>query len=210
MPQDAVEAIILRNNFYRDNFRRLVVITLLLICLCLGLSGLVYHFSTSCPRPTYFATTASGDLIKMIPLNEPNLSQGHLLEWASNAAMEAFNYNFVNYRDALQKMRGSFTSTGYDNYIKALHASDNMNSVINKKLVVSAVPTSPPVVLQEGLAGKVYAWRVQIPLLISYQSANTSLTQNIVLTMLITRLDTLTTPQGIGIAQFMAQDGTPQ
>ena len=78
-----------------------------------------------------------------------------------------------------------------------------MVAVKAKKLIVSAVATKAPVILQKGLLNGVYAWRVQMPLLVTYQSANEFSQQNNVVTILISRVPTLNSPRGIGIAQFI-------
>ena len=63
--------------------------------------------------------------------------------------------------------------------------------------------TRAPVILQKGpLAGR-YAWRIQIPILITYQSASEFKQVNNVVTILVKRVSTRETPRGIGIAQYM-------
>ncbi|MCK1862760.1 DotI/IcmL/TraM family protein, partial [Legionella pneumophila] len=41
-----------------------------------------------------------------------------------------------------------------------------------------------------------YSWRVQMPILVTYQSASEFTQQNNVVTMLITRVSTLNSPRG--------------
>jgi len=205
-PTGGVELVMLRNNFYRDNFRRLMVLCLLLMAVIAGLMGYIFYQEQNKPRPTYFATTTDGKLIKLIPLNQPNLKTNALLQWATEAGTAAYTYDFVNYRKALQDIREYFTKRGYQNYLKALKESTNLEAVKSKKLVVSAVPTGAPVVLKEGVtANNKYAWQVQFPMLITYQSASDTVRQNIVVTMLITRVNTLESEKGVGIASFVVR-----
>lgn len=49
----------------------------------------------------------------------------------------------------------------------------------------------------------VYTWLVQMPLLVTYQSASEFSQQNNIVTMRITRVSTLNSPRGIGIDQFV-------
>lgn len=67
---------------------------------------------------------------------------------------------------------------------------------------MSAVATGAPVILDRGLISGVYKWKVQIPLLITYESASTNISQPVVATMLVTRVSTLDTPKGIAIDAF--------
>ena len=208
MKTGGLELVMLRNNFYRDNFRRLMVFCLLLLAIIGGLMGYIYYLQTHQPTPKYFATTHDGKLIQLVPLNQPNLSTNALLQWAVEAATAAYTFNFVNYRKALQDSRIYFTKLGYQNFLKALTESRNLEAVQTKKLVVSAVPTGAPVVLREGAtSGGLYAWQVQFPMLLTYQSASETITQSIVITMLITRVPTLESPKGVGIASFVVREG---
>ena len=155
------------------------------------------------PAPKYFATSINGRITPLFPLNEPNQSDSAVLQWANQAAIAAFTYNFVNYRTELQASSGFFTSDGWDQFLSALQQSNNLDAVKAKKLIVSAVATRAPIILQKGLLNGNYAWRVQMPLLVTYQSASEFSQQNNVVTMLITRVSTLNSPRGIGISQFV-------
>jgi intracellular multiplication protein IcmL len=205
----ALETVFMRNNFYRDNYRRTMVMCLVLLLIVASLIGYLYFLHINRPTPTYFATTHDGKLIKMIPLDQPNHSVNALLQWATEAATASYNYNFVNYREALQAVRTYYTPTGYQHLIQALKDSRNLEAIREKKLVASSVPTGAPIILKEGVMNNQsrYAWQVQIPMKVTYQSSNELIPQDIVITMLITRISTLESPTGIGIAQFIVREG---
>ena len=79
--------------------------------------------------------------------------------------------------------------------------------IIKDTLIVSAVATGTAVILQEGPLRDVYTWRIQVPLLITYQGASTSSTQKeIAVSLLVTRVPTDQAPKGIGIAQVVDSD----
>jgi intracellular multiplication protein IcmL len=204
----ALELVMLRNNFYRDNYRRIMILCLLLVLTVVCLVGYIYYQHKSIPKPKYFATTVDGKIIKLTPLDSPNLTTNSLLQWASEAATSAYTFNFVNYRKALQEVRKYFTERGYRNFINALRDANNLQAIRDKKLVVSAVPTGVPVVLKEGVLqnGK-YAWQVQVPMLIVYQSASEEFRQNVVLNMVIVRVPTLESDGGVGIESFVVREG---
>lgn len=204
------ELVLLRNNFYRDNYRRVMIFCLMLVLIIAALVGIIFYQQSHVPTPKYFATTQDGKLIELIPLSQPNLSTNALLQWAVEAATAAYTFNFVNYRKALQDTRIYFTKQGYQNFLKALQDSRNLEAVRTKKLVVSAVPTGAPVVLKEGQTSNgLFAWQVQFPMLLTYQSASETISQDIVITMLITRVPTLESPKGVGIASFVVREGKP-
>lgn len=204
MAEDAVAAVVLRNNFYRDGQRKMILVLIFSMCCNVLLGGMLAYIVTHPPEPRYFATSINGRITPLVALNAPNQSDSAILQWANQAAIAAFSYNFVNYRSELVAASGFFTAEGWDQFISALSASNNLDAIKAKKLVVSAVATSAPVILQKGLLNGRYAWRIQMPILVTYQSASEFSQQNLNVTMLVTRVDTLNSPRGIGIAQFVS------
>ncbi|KTD45438.1 protein IcmL (DotI) [Legionella quinlivanii] len=203
MVDDALAVVTLRNEFYRDGQRKLMVALILSFIVNFMMAGLLVYVLTHPPAPKYFATSISGRITPLFPLNEPNQSDSSVLQWANQAAIAAFTYNFVNYRDELQASSGFFTAEGWQQFLTALQQSNNLDAVKAKKLIVSAVATRAPIILQKGLLNGRYSWRIQMPILVTYQSASEFSQQNNIVTMLITRVSTLNSPRGIGISQFV-------
>ena len=203
MSEDALTTVVTRNSFYRDGQHKLIAILLLSMAANIMLVVAIFHIFFNPPAPVYFATSINGRITPLYPLDEPNQSDSAVLQWANQAATAAFTYNFVNYRTELQASSGFFTSNGWTQFLNALQDSNNLDAVKAKKLIVSAVATRAPVILQKGVLNGRYSWRVQMPLLVTYQSASEFSQQNNVVTMLITRVSTLNSPRGIGIAQFV-------
>jgi intracellular multiplication protein IcmL len=203
MAEDALTVVGLRNQFYKDSQRKVMLAVLVAILVNVVLGGLLVYIISHPPEPRYFATSINGRITPLFPLDQPNQSDSAVLQWANQAAIAAFTYNFVNYRDELQASSGFFTAEGWDQFLSALQQSNNLDAVKAKKLIVSAVATRAPVILQKGILNGNYSWRVQMPILVTYQSASEFTQQNNVVTMLITRVSTLNSPRGIGIAQFV-------
>lgn len=203
MAEDALTAVAMRNDFYRDGQRKMIIALIISIIINFVMASLLIYLLTHPPAPKYFATTINGRITPLYPLDEPNQSDSAVLQWANQAAIAAFTYNFVNYRDELQASSGFFTADGWTQFLNALQQSNNLDAVKAKKLIVSAVATRAPIILQKGLLNGSYSWRVQMPILVTYQSASEFSQQNNVVTMLITRVSTLNSPRGIGISQFV-------
>lgn len=199
--------VLVRANFYRDNYRRLMIGSLFLVLTMIFLIAWILYERTHKPPVQYYATANDGRLMALIPLSQPNLTTRSLLEWAVEAGTTAYNFNFGNYQTALQGIRSYFTPKGYDNFIQALTAAGTLRDVQSKNLEVFAVPTDTPVILREGpTPDGLYAWEVQLPMLVTYQSAAQQIKQNIILTMLIARMPTLESPKGIGIAAITVRE----
>ncbi|MFI4962700.1 MAG: type IVB secretion system apparatus protein IcmL/DotI [Legionellales bacterium] len=208
MAEDALTVVTMRNQFYKDNQRKVVLALIVAIMLNLLLGTVLVYIITHPPEPKYFATSINGRITPLFQLNEPNQSDSAVLQWANQAAIASFTYNFVNFRDELQASSGFFTADGWDQFLGALQQSNNLDAVKAKKLIVSAVATRAPIILQKGVLNGSYSWRVQMPILVTYQSASEFTQQNNVVTLLITRVSTLNSPRGIGISQFVVGPAT--
>lgn len=208
MVDDAIELIRLRNNFYRDNYRRLVGAMVVLLVIVTLLVGIICYQVSNRPEPRYFATTVDGRIMQLFPLSDPMLSPGELLQWAHRAAISAYSYNFVNYRDAMQQLQNQFTMQGWKYYENALRVARTLEMVVAKKLIVSAVATGTPVVLDQAIIEGRYSWKVQIPLLVTYQSPNEQTQQPMVVMMIISRVPTVDMPKGIAIVSFVSSSGS--
>lgn len=207
MVDDALELVRLRNNFYRDSYRRLLMAMLIMLIVNVFLIGVVFYQIANRPEPKYFATSADGRIMPLYALDQPMISPGELLQWTHRAAISAFTFNFVNYRDALQQLQNQFTADGWKYFQDALTTSRILETVLAKKLVVSAVATGTPIILDQGIINGRYAWKVQIPLLVTYQSPNEQTQQPITVLIIVSRVPTVDMPKGIAIVSFIASPG---
>jgi len=194
-----------RSMLKADPFYSTILLSsLILTGVCLALFAWDFYARTHKDSPVFYAVSSNDKLIRLRALRAPNLNTEALLQWASEAATTVYTLNFNNYQEVIRKARVFFTETGYDNFKQAINAAGIINSIVSKRLVVSAVVTSTPVVLKEAvLASGFYAWQVQFPMLLTYQSAGDKIESRIVLTLLITRVPASESVKGVGIASFV-------
>ncbi|PIQ44128.1 MAG: type IV secretion protein DotI [Gammaproteobacteria bacterium CG11_big_fil_rev_8_21_14_0_20_46_22] len=205
MAHDALETVKLRHNFYRDSYRLVAIILFLSVVVNVLLVGAVFYLETHKPTPKYFATTQDGRLFKMVPLDQPYMESNQLVNWVANAATSLYTYDFLNYRQNFQNNQIYFTPDGWKAYLDQVEKSRNLKTVEDKKLVVSATPAGAPVITNQGVLDGKYSWRVQIPVVVTYQSLSQQFSENLLLTLTIQRRSTLDSKYGVGIAQFVAQ-----
>lgn len=201
-----LELVRFRNYFYRDGYRKSMTALLVSLTVNIALLAIVMIQFFTKPAPVYFATQTNGSLIEIQPLTEPLIAQETLLTWATRAAVSSYSFNFVDWQNELNNVQQYFTSTGFKNFLDALKASGNLDTVVAKRLVVQATVTDVPRIIQQGMIQGRYAWKIQIPMLVKYTSASEELRQPVLVTMLIARVPTTQYPQGIAIAQFVVQD----
>ena len=199
-------------NFYREGFRRLMKLSLLLILVIAGLIGYIFFQRFTYPKQEYFITTSNGQIHPIQPtLKKPNLSYNTVIQWASKAATAAYTLNFFTLDQEIEKLRPYFTPDGFTNFKNALTLSGKTKQIKEKKLIVSSVRTGYPVLLKENQsdnANEAQSWQVQLPMLVTYQSASDRTQVHVTITMLLTEVDTTENPKGIGIEQFIETTGS--
>lgn len=204
--KDPLVSVVLRNSYYRDGFRNMIKIVFLeSAAIVMLVIALVVTHNMRNPSDRYFATTADGRLVEMVPLNRPNLSQAALLSWVAQAATEVMTFGFHDYQRRLQKASRHFTSRGWESFTAALQSSRILETVQAKQQVVTATPRSAPVLIQEGLMQGTYKWVIELPLSVTYQAGIATRTDSLLVTLYVERVPTLENPQGVGIDQWVAR-----
>ncbi len=203
--EDGLTLIRARNAFYKDGTHLLFIGFLIsLFVNILSVLKVIYIYKHP-PAPVYFATSTYGRITPLVPLDQPNSSEAEILQWASLATIASFSYNFVNYRSELEAASDFYTANGWNAFLKSLKDSNNLLAVVEKKLVVTAVPTRTPEIIRKGITNGRYAWQIKIPLQVSYISSQVFSTSMQEVTLLVTRVSALNNPKGIGIEQFVAK-----
>lgn len=156
-------------------------------------------------QPNYYATSVNGNTLQLTALDEPNTSDSVITQWAELATVAAYSYDFVNYNDQLNSLEKFFTDDAWSNFMQVMRASNTVDQVVSKKLIVNAVAIEPPVILAKGELYGVFSWRIQIPILVTYQAARGFYSQKILVNLLVSRISTLQSVKGIGIAQFSTE-----
>ena len=153
----------------------------------------------------YFITDPSGRVTEIQAINRPIQSQEMVLNWATQAVTKSYSMNFANYAQQLKDIEPSFNDAGWRGYQEALKASGYLDKMLSNQYATTAVPKSAPVVVAQGDLGGVWAWRLQIPLIVSYKSASVSQTQDITVDVVVVRRPETENPSGLAIAQIISQ-----
>lgn len=198
-------AVVVRNEFYRDGYRTMLRVAMLLVMVIIALIGvMVYVIKTNRTEYRYFATTEDGRLIPMAPLDEPNLSSPALMSWVAQASTEVMTFGFNDYRRRLQEASRNFTRRGWESFSSALQRARIIETVEANQQVVTATPTGAPVIQSEGIVQGRYQWIVQLPMSLTYQAGAKTRTDNLLVTLVIVRIPRLESPNGVGIEQWIA------
>lgn len=153
----------------------------------------------------YFVTDPSGRVTEIQAINRPIQSQEMVLNWATQSITKAYSMNFANYAQQLKDIEPNFNEAGWRGYQEALKTSGYLEKMLSNQYSTSAVPKSAPVVVAQGDLNGVWAWRLQIPIIVSYKSASVSQTQEITVDAVVVRRPETENPSGLAIAQIISQ-----
>jgi intracellular multiplication protein IcmL len=193
------------NQFYINYYQTFFVIFIVAIFLALILVGVLLYQVSHRPLPVYTAIGPKGQTLRLTPEEEPNLLPPTLIKWASKAAVAAYTFDFVNYDKELSASRPYFTEAGWENYKASI--ANAVKTVRQNQLFVSGVVVGAPVIANQGdLPGRGYVWRIQLPFLVTYQSAESVSRRFYTVVLTVVRVPTWINSTAIGIDQFVMEE----
>ena len=209
MDDDALVLIYKRNQFYREKCHVMFGIAALCLLIIGLLIGTIVYLVKDPPHPLYFVTDDAGRLIRDIPATDPNMSNQDVGAWVKEAVERAYSYDFINYRGQLQLAQKYFTTYGWDSYMKGLQSSDNLLALSQRKwIVIAKVVGDPKLIGATHLgAARVFAWKFEMPILVSYYSPpydeRSKVDNPITITVVVERESILSSYKGLGIVQMI-------
>ena len=194
-----------RRDYYVGVTHRLLVLVLVLGGALVVSLGTNFYYATRAPVIQNFAMTSDLRVQKLAPLGEPLVTEQGLRNWVADALRDIYSYDFVHWRDQLNSNRVLFTSNeSFNSFVKAMDASGSLEAVRKNKLVVSSILQEPPNIVKQGIANGRVSWRLEVPLTVRYESASSSMTQQLLVRLVVQRVEQTENPRGLGITQIIA------
>lgn len=198
---DPLETIMLRNAFYKDNFRRLFLIFVVSIILNVVLLFSILEGSFHKSRAIYFVATNSGKLVYSEPLSKPVLKNPAVLAWVNQTMPALFSVDFLNYRRQLLHARQYFTNYGWSQFLKAIMPI--VKVIKSEKYTVKASPSDVPYVMTQGVVNGIYTWQIEVPLKLIYAVGRNEQEKDVTWTIIVQRANNNKAKQELGIAQIV-------
>jgi intracellular multiplication protein IcmL len=197
VPRERVEAVLF-------GFRRLLVIsTLTSAAALLSAVGAVVAITNSGIETRYFTVDAQGRMTPVVPLAKPMLTNRAVSSYVTNALSETFTFDYVNFRRQFARNARYFTEEAFGSLKQELERKGLMKDVVERQLVVTATVGSAPIIRHQGVLpdGQVYAWELEFPLTLTFQSRTVNAPKTYVARVLVERTDLATNPEGIIITR---------
>lgn len=185
-----------------------MMIILVLVLSQFALLGLSYFSYALRSEGEFFGAMPNNVDFQLQSLPRPNVSTKALLSWATLAATATFTIDFVNDEKNIADLRDYFTTRGYDSFLAALKATKTLETINDKKLVLTAVPIGQAVVTSEYEENDVHTWIIEVPITVTYLSVSEEEKQEKLVTLTIIQVPTKEASKGIGIERYVATDIT--
>src|SRR5690242_3880191 len=129
MAADEIQTIRLRNDFYRDGFRKaLLALGIISVTVVLLIATFIYLIVTK-PSPIYFATGDEWRVLPNAPLDQPYLRSSDLVQWVSKALPDSFQYDFIDYMAKFKDHQQYFTDQGWQVFVNIINRYASFNKV---------------------------------------------------------------------------------
>ncbi len=175
--------------------------------LAAGIVGLVADriwMSHHPPQPKFFYTDGKGTPYEIQPLDAPVMAEADLLTWTTRSIVAAYTVNFSEYRDQLSRAAAHFTIRGWNSFGAAFIRTGNFEKLKAARLVATAVPEKAATIRERAVIGGVLTYKIELPLLVTYENENNSPSQHLLVTVLVVRAIETQHPDGIAIDQINA------
>ncbi|EIP5862314.1 DotI/IcmL family type IV secretion protein (plasmid) [Methylocaldum sp. MU1018] len=123
------------------------------------------------PKYRYIPTTDNRAICEVSTESDPRVTPATLADYAKDAVVNAYSYDYVNYREALNATAAKwFTDDGRKAFLRSLDESGNLERVLKGRLILRAMATKVPQLEEEGRRGLQRYWVVQVPVAIEFYS----------------------------------------
>lgn len=184
----------------RDGTGRLITILIVSVLANAFLIWLAFfHF----PKKEFVWTSNAGAVCSVTPISEPHLHPQIIANFAQEAAIGIYSYDYVNYRRSItQTAERYFTPSFRDSFMPMFSDSANLKMVLDNYYIVSAInPANKPVqIARAGRKKGAYFWEIQVPIKVYYASGRKVKDENVLATVTVIRTDpSRVNPTGIAV-----------
>lgn len=193
----------------RFTLMALVFLGVVLVLSLLANLVLVLAFN-SYPKTTFLWTKDAKAVCEAVVLEEPNISQALLADFANRAAVSVHTYSYINWRENLSYATQTyFTPVGGRGFLDSFAQSRILKEVQRSYYVVSAVSSGIPVVERSGIDHGRYFWKIQVPITITYRQNSDYKAEERLIEMTIVRIDpSPKNPNGVAVDSFVSVQRT--
>lgn len=173
------------------------------------LASLFFNFIlfTSKPEPRYFAVGNDLRVLEMPATTDPMWTDGQIQAWAGRAVVDAYSFDFANYRDQLTRVgKVHFTQEGFSEFLSELKNSKFLETVKQERYVVTTALQGAPQIVRKAPWKGAFAWQIQVPVVVSLLNDKFQVDKRYVVELIVVRDNALADAQAVGIQQWIQKN----
>lgn len=197
-------------EFFKRWFGPLVITVLVAFIVVGVMAATLWGLHAQKVDRQYFAVDAQNRITPLVPLDQPLVSESQILAFAQECAMGAYSFDFANYKQQLQALQMQcFDQQGFEQFVSAMERAKVVETVRQQQLVATGTTNGAAVITNTGkLANGTFAWKVEVPMQVSYQRQGFITQQRLVVELTVIRVPTDVRAKGIAIAQYVSMEAS--
>ena len=185
-----------------------VLIFGMLVITAISITATIWVVVVDRPGPVYFATDPKGRITPLTPVSEPYLTDAQVIQFATEAVAQSMTITFSGWRQELTEARQYFElPNGWNSFVDALENSNYLDYIRNRRLNSTAVAQGAVITRTGTDARGRHSWILQVPIIVTYESAQEQSRDNFLAEIRLVRLPTWDVPRGIGVARISVSTG---
>lgn len=158
------------------------------------------------PEPKILGLTPDMRVLSLPLLSEPFVNEQGLKSWVGEAVVRSFSLSFRHWNVNLEDVSQFYTRNAFGLLLKTLDESGIREMVEKKRLIASASLEGAPVIIGKDILHGRYAWLIEFPLIISYESSERVIsTQHVLASVLVQRQPATEYGNGIAITRLVLE-----
>ncbi len=160
-------------QFYRDGYRKLLRLLVISGSLNVGqliISALVIY-SALHVKPLIEAVNPSMQVLPVVPLSEPYVSNAGVSSWATQSLENTLDISFSQWQNNLNAASKYYLPSAFRQLIAGLKSSGILQKIVDQRLNTVLTPVSDAYVVKSGRINGIPAWIIKGKFQMTFQGA---------------------------------------
>lgn len=204
-PDDAVQRALNATPFMAE-YRKKVALSFAGVIGALLCMGIFYITAKRIKPPELMFISSGNQVYKIEALPLPMQTREGVQAWVREAIQKTYTFDFLNLGDQLTAAKPYFTPDAWSLFKQVVQNSELVKQAEKNRLQVGVVLQTDPVFAGTAInATGEFAWKVVVPITISFTGDIPTQSQNVVIRATVIRVPTTENPKGLGIVQMTAE-----
>ena len=195
-----------KQYYLKDSRSILSLLLIINIAILAALGFIIMLLFVKNPSPIGFATNQNDQVIAPVPLDKPSISSAALNNWINEAVQLGFNFNYSNQPAIAPKLTEYMSDKAVAVYNAFFVQNEFLRQLTDKKIIVSVLARSAPMVEESGVVDGRYAQKVTMDVDFTYSNMKFKKSESKKLIFLVLRVPEIENPIGITIYRFEIND----